>query len=68
MSNQKKHNNSWRSENRLPLPVSPMELLEYSKDNICKVKRWNNLPDSYQQKLMLAYYLINDTQEYLFYN
>ncbi len=68
MSNSKKHKNLSYIESKTPLPISPIELLEYSKDNIRKVNRWNNLPVSYQQKLMLACYLINDTQEYLFYN
>lgn len=66
MFNGNNKNNTKCYNGRTSLPVSPIELLEHSKENIRKVKRWNDLPNVYKRKLLLACDLLSDTQEYLF--
>lgn len=68
MCKQLKHNKEKFKNIKKPLPISPIELLEYSKDNIRKVKHWNDSPDIYEEKLRLASCLLSETQEFLFYN
>lgn len=68
MCKELKHNKDKLKNIKKTLPVSPIELLEYSKDNIRKVKHWNDLPDIYEEKLRLARRLLSETQEFLFHN
>lgn len=46
--------------------ITPIELLEYSKDNIYKVKHTTDLPDKYDNKLSLACKWLSEVQKYLF--
>ena len=68
MCKELKHNEEKLKNIKKTLPVSPIEFLEYSKDNIRKVKHWNDLPDIYEEKLRVASRLLSETQEFLFYN